>query len=111
MSSTETKQPAFKPFRWVEPGQCRALPTDRVLDAVGQIRDLAAGACLLVQMLERDELDREFVDGDALFTDPDRGTLLRLAVAASKAAADIAEELQDLAASQNNGGIQRQPSS
>jgi len=98
MSSTTTKPPAFEPFRWVEPGKCRALPTDRVLDAVGQIRDLSAGACLLVQMLERDELDREFDDGAVLFEQVDRGTLLRLAVAASKAAAGIAEELQYLAA-------------
>lgn len=98
MSSTETKQPAFAPFRWVEPSQCRALPVDHVMNAIGQIRDLSAGACLLVQMLERDELEREFDDGGALFAEPDRGTLLRLAVAASHAAAGIAEELQDMAA-------------
>ena len=98
MNSTETKQPAFAPFRWVEPSQCRALPADHVMNAIGQIRDLSAGACLLVQMLERDELEREFDDGGALFATPDRGTLLRLAVAASHAAAGIAEELQGMAA-------------
>lgn len=97
MSSTTTKLPAFEPFRWVEPNRCRALPADHVLDAIGQIRDLSAGACLLVQMIERDELEHDFEDGRALFARPDRGTLLRLAVAASKAAAGIAEELQDMA--------------
>ena len=98
MSSTTTKLPAFEPFRWVEPAPGRMLPADRVMDAIGQIRDLSAGACLLVKMIERDELEREFDDCGALFTRPDRGTLLRLAVAASNAAAGIAEELQGMAA-------------
>ena len=111
MSSTAAKSPAFRPFRWVDPNRCRTLPADHVLDAIGQIRDLSAGACLLVQMIEQDELERDLNDGRALFALPDRGDLLRLAVAASRAAAGIAAELQDMASSPENGREPRQPAS
>ncbi|NRT55193.1 hypothetical protein [Sphaerotilus uruguayifluvii] len=90
--------PAFAPVRLVEPGGVRSLPAGPVLDALGKIRDLIAGAGLLVQMIERDEIERETEDGMPLFSATDRGTLIRLAASAACAAAGIADDLGEWAA-------------
>lgn len=90
--------PAFAPVRLVETSGCRPLPAGRVLDALGKIRDLVAGAGLLVQMIERDEIERDTEDGMRLFSNTDRGTLIRLAASATCAAADMADDLQEWAA-------------
>ena len=84
--------PAFAPVRLVETSGCRPLPAGLVLDALGKIRDLVAGAGLLVQMIERDT-----EDGMRLFSNTDRGTLIRLAASAACAAADMADDLQEWA--------------
>lgn len=89
--------PAFEPVSIVTLGAYTPLPADRVLMGLEQIRDLAAGASLLVQMLERDEMEVAFKVGQRLFSPVHRGDLMRLAAAASRAAADVADELVDWA--------------
>ncbi|MFM2052576.1 MAG: hypothetical protein RL456_613 [Pseudomonadota bacterium] len=88
---------AFEPAYMMPRGVCAPLPADRVLIGLEQIRDLAAGASVLVQMLERDELEGDFHDGQRLFSPVHRGDLMRLAAAASRTAAEVADELSDWA--------------
>jgi hypothetical protein len=94
----------FKPFQWVAPGAVGPLPADIVLDSLGQIRDLTAGARVLVEMLERDELKDALPDGGRLFHPADRGDLLRLVIAASRAAAESADDVMQWASEHHGKG-------
>lgn len=94
----EPKRAAFQPFEWVYPGAIKTLPADRVLDALGKIRDLTGGTRVLVQMLEQDELAKDFDDAQPLIgREADRSDLIRLAITASRIASEVADEVLDWA--------------
>lgn len=96
----------FKPFTWFDAVNPPALPAERVMQAVGKIRDLTGGAALLVQILEREAEEDQFEDGKHLFNMHDRGQLYRLLVSSSRIAADEADSLvswiQDLVSVKGN---------
>lgn len=91
------RAPAFQPFTWIDPGTVKTLQADRVLDALGQIRDLTGGTRVLVQILEQDELSKSCDDLPTLIDPTNRGELLRLAITASRIASEVADEVLDWA--------------
>lgn len=91
------RAPAFQPFTWIDPSTVKTLPADRVLDALGQIRDLTSGTRVLVQMLEQDELAKGSDGVCPLMDANSRGDLLRLAITASRLAAEAAADVIDWA--------------
>jgi hypothetical protein len=91
----QPQEPTFHPFAW-HYAVGSPLPADRVLTDAGQIRDLTAGAALVLELLERQELDVE--EGERpMFTPQQQCDLMRLAITASRAAARTAEDLNDWA--------------
>ena len=80
-----SQQPyTFQPFAWFDPAQAaQTLPTHRTMSMCATTRDIAAGVQTVLQMLERQSLDKAEADpGDpVLFSDVVAGRLLRLSVA------------------------------
>ena len=91
------RAPAFRPFEWVNQGAGKLPSAERVLDALGQIRDLTCGTRVLMQMLEQDDLAQWCDDVPPLIGETNRGELLRLAITASRIASEAADEVLDWA--------------
>lgn len=91
------RAPAFRPFEWVNQGAGKLPSAERVLDALGKIRDLTSGTRVLVQMLEQDELAKGSDGVCPLMDANSRGDLLRLAITASRLAAEAAADVIDWA--------------
>lgn len=72
----DTHTPLFEPFEWV----ARAHQTGPY-DLLSDVRDLAAGAGVIMAMIEQSDIDVD--NGEApLFTPFNRGRLLRMSIAA-----------------------------
>jgi hypothetical protein len=85
----------FEPFSWSPQAKdCRPLRADTVLRFTGTVRDMTAGAALVLSIIEADELAAENEER-TLFSEHDRGDLMRFAISALRTvaadAADIAE--------------------
>lgn len=75
----DSETPMFKPFEWVAPSH-QTGP----YDLLSNVRDLAAGASVIMAMIEQSDIDLD--NGDApLFDAFNRGRLLRMSIAAMHA--------------------------
>ena len=68
--------PMFEPFEWVT----RSHQTGPY-DLLSNVRDLAAGASVIMAMIEQSDMDRDN-DEPPLFNEFNRGRLLRMSIAA-----------------------------
>lgn len=73
---SDNQVPMFEPFEWVaRPHQAGPY------DLLSNVRDLAAGASVIMAMIEQSDMDRDN-DEAPLFNGFNRGRLLRMSIAA-----------------------------
>ena len=101
-ASAQPPQPEalFQPFSWhdVKRGAASPLPSSSVADFAGTVLDVTAGVNVILQMIERDEIDEACTDeSDAplprLMAPIYAGHLTRLSVAALALLAARSEEI------------------
>ena len=86
------------------------MPSHRVVSTASTIRDVAGGAAVVLELIERNMLDAEASDDAAPLLSPiHQGALMRLVVSAFRLVEREAIELQELAHSTPTAG-QRSPS-
>lgn len=86
----------FEPFAWNPVGAVKPLPAAAVMRFTGSVRDLVAGAALVLSVIETDELATANEE-TTLFSVTDRFQLLRFAITALRAVEDQAEDLEEWA--------------
>lgn len=88
--------PLFRAFEWADPKQFSPLPPAEVLPVISMIRDLSAGAALVMQIVERDTLAADDEDFQPIFGPVEHADLLRLAIVSMQfVARDAAGLLSD----------------
>lgn len=94
MVNESMRRPIFEPFRWVDrPNEIGPLPAGCVVSTASTARDLANGIRTVLQLIERDMLDRDQDDIRPTLNEFHTHNLMRMAIAA---AGCIASEAADL---------------
>ena len=86
-----SQSPSFQSFSWHKAD----VPPSRKKVLAEYAQDVGTGVATLLSLIEYSEI--EAVDERPLLSEVDRGTLLRLAITASKMLARVAEEDIDVA--------------
>lgn len=91
-------EPLFQPFAWdcQEVGFDDTLPAHAVRASASTVRDLACGAAVVLEMIERSQIDRCDTDDEPLLSRFHEGALMRLAIAAMRTIERDAVELFDM---------------
>jgi len=98
-------EPLFQPFAWDYQGVSveDTLPAHAVRASASTVRDLACGAAVVLEMIERSQLDRANTDEGPLLSTFHEGALMRLAIAALRTVEREATELQELTVGKSAG--------
>jgi hypothetical protein len=98
-------EPLFRPFAWnyQDVGFEDTLPAHAVLASASTVRDLACGAAVVLEMIERSQIDRCDTDDEPLLSRLHEGALMRLAIAAMRTVEREATELQELTVGKSAG--------
>ena len=83
----------FKAFEWTDHEQFSPLPAGRILPAIATMRDLSAGAALVMQIIERDTVTAGDEGFRPMFDPAQQGDLLRWAIVSMKLVARDAVDL------------------
>ncbi|WP_310462995.1 hypothetical protein [Sphaerotilus sp.] len=88
-------EPLFRPFAWdyQDVGLGDTLPAHAVRASASTVRDLACGAAVVLEMIERSQIDRCDTDDEPLLSRFHEGALMRLAIAAMRMVERDATEL------------------
>ena len=91
-------EPLFLPFAWdyQDVGLGDTLPAHAVRASASTVRDLACGAAVVLEMIERSQIDRCDTDDEPLLSRFHEGALMRLAIAAMRTVERNATELVDM---------------
>ena len=89
----------FEPFSWYDNEKCRSvmLPADPAMRQASDVRDIAGGIHVILEMFEREWLCDGVSDEKRILDDSRMSSLLRLAIAASAKLQDDAESFTDWA--------------
>lgn len=85
--------PLFRAFSWADPERFNPLPPAEVLPTIANIRDLSAGAALVMQIIERDLVTAGDEDFQPMFDSVQQGDLLRWAIVSMQFVARDAGDL------------------
>ena len=88
------ERPALhKAFRWCDPNICDYVPAHAAISFFNRVRDIAAGAATVMDILEVHDLDAEGAEDDErpLLSVNDRASLNRLAIGALESLSELAE--------------------
>ena len=96
-AAEQAATPMFEPFAWSPRAKdCRPLPAVAVLRFTETVRDMTAGAALVLSIIEADDLAAENEER-TLFSRHDRGELMRFAISALRTVAEKAADMDEWA--------------
>jgi hypothetical protein len=98
-------EPLFRPFAWDYQGVGvdDTLPAHAVRASASTVRDLVCGAAVVLEMIERSQLDRADTDEGPLLSPFHEGALMRMVIAALRTVEREATELQELTVGKSAG--------
>jgi hypothetical protein len=93
-----SSSPLFQPFAWdyQDVGFHSVLPAHAVRSSASTVRDLACGAAVVLEMIERSQLDRADTDQGTLLSQLHEGALMRMVIAAMRSVERDATELIEM---------------